>query len=371
MYRIVYDYQTFGLQRHGGISRYFCELAARVHQSAGLSAHVVAPLHINDYLDTCEVPRTAIRLSPPIALPGRLQRGINKLVSPFLVRQQGPSLIHRTYYSPFNAMRAVPTVVTVFDMIHELYATEFAPSDRTSLHKRQCVERAQHVVCISHSTAADLMRLFSVARERISVTHLGYSSVFDARPEIMGTVADPSTRPYLLYVGQRRGYKGFDDALKAYAGSPRLRADFDFVVFGGSSFSAGELSLIRSLSMRDGAVRHLQGDDVALAATYRAARAFVYPSRYEGFGIPPLEAMASGCPVICAGVSSLPEVVGDAAQCFDPNEPDSLLAAMELVCFDETRRLDLVQRGFERVRSFSWDQCARETASIYRRVLAE
>src|SRR6185295_11908776 len=100
---------------------------------------------------------------------------------------------------------------------------------------------------------------------------------------------------------------------RAYAGSARLRANFDFVVFGGSSFSAKELGLIRSLPVREGAVRHLQGDDVTLAATYRAAHAFVYPSRYEGFGIPPLEAMASGCPTACSDVSSIPEVVGSAA----------------------------------------------------------
>lgn len=367
MHRIVYDHQTFGLQQHGGISRYFCELAARVHQTSGLHAQVVAPLHINDYLRSCNIPQTAIHLSTRNVLPGRLLQQINQRVSPLLIRVQRPSLIHRTYYAPTRPLRSVPTVVTVFDMIHELFPDHFLSHDLTSRDKRKAVDAAAHVLCISERTAQDLGRIFQVPREKISVTHLGFSDVF-ARAGSFDE-SRPHPRPYLLYVGQRGGYKNFEGALRAYAASARLRGELDFLVFGGFALSADELALIDSLGLHRNAVRRLTGSDADLACAYRHARAFIYPSKYEGFGIPPLEAMSCGCPVVCSNTSSIPEVVGDAARLFDPNQADSIRQALDEVCFDEGLRSNLVDAGHRRAQRFSWDQCARDTVEVYRRVI--
>lgn len=367
MSSIVYSHRIFSLQQRGGISRYFCELASRVNRQPGFACRVIAPLHFNEHLLDCDAPRRA-HYVPLRGRTGRLYRAANGLLAPVLTRAAGPDIVHHTYYAPADLGVAKLNVVTVYDMIHELYADEFSPVDPTSEHKRRCVERADHVICISRSTAADLMRLFGTPAEKISVTHLAHSSVFDRPPA--ASVLDAATRPFLLYVGQRRGYKGFDDALRAYAASPRLRSAFDFVAFGGPAFSADEQATLQSLPLRGDAVRRLEGDDRMLAAAYRSAHAFVYPSRYEGFGIPPLEAMASGCPVVCAATSSLPEVVGDAAQCFDPERPGSLGAAIEALCFDDSRRAELVRRGLERAGAFSWERCADETAAVYQRVLA-
>jgi glycosyltransferase involved in cell wall biosynthesis len=116
-------------------------------------------------------------------------------------------------------------------------------------------------------------------------------------------------------------------------------------------------------------VRFESGSDEQLAARYRAAAAFIYPSMYEGFGIPPLEAMGHGCPVVCSDAGSIREVVGDAGAYFDPNNPEELRRVLEHVATTEQLRADLRARGYSRIALFSWDKCAAETAQIYREIM--
>lgn len=366
---VVFDHQTFVAQEFGGISRYFCELASRVHGLDGFQAKVVAPLHLNAYLPNCAVPKAAVRLNGKFRGRGRLCQVVNAALAPTLTRMSCPSLIHRTYYAPQPRVGDVPVVLSVFDMIHELFPENFAADDAVIRSKRGSVSAADHLICISQSTASDLVRLFDVPRSKISVIYLGYSEVF-AEPAPQDE-SSPHDRPYLLYVGQRNGYKNFSTALRAYAASRLLREAFDLVVFGGPALSAEEHALIASLSLRPGRVVRMGGFDRDLARAYRHARAFVYPSKYEGFGIPPLEAMSSGCVVASSNASSIPEVVGDAAVTFDPSDIDDTRLALERACLDDTTRQQLLAAGAHRVREFSWDRCARETVAAYRKVIRE
>ncbi len=367
MHTVVYDYQTFSLQKYGGISRYFCELATRVERSGDLRARVIAPLHYNDYLARAAVPTTGLYVPMVIPRTSRLYRAANSVMAPLLMRAARPGIVHQTYYHvqkpPVPNAR---TVVTVLDMIHELYPQHFHRSDPTTRNKRACIERADHVICISESTKVDLVRLFAVPPEKISVTWLASSSEFaqTPRPSVRGT-----GREYLLYVGQRGGYKNFAASLEAYASSNTLRSSFDFVVFGGAPISSHERALFTRLGLRPDAVQRRTGSDLQLAQAYRDARAFVYPSLYEGFGIPPLEAMNSGCPVACSNVSSIPEVTGAAAEYFDPADVGSIASALERACLGEERRNQLVKAGYERAALFSWERCAQETLATYRRLL--
>ena len=116
-------------------------------------------------------------------------------------------------------------------------------------------------------------------------------------------------------------------------------------------------------------VKAVNGDDAKLANYYRNASLFVYPSLYEGFGIPPLEAMGYGCPVVCSNTSSIPEVVGDAAILFDPYSLDSISNAIETVLTNNHLRSSLISRGFEQIQKFSWKKCADETLDVYKKVL--
>ncbi len=367
MSSIVYTNRIFALQRWGGISRYFCELASRVHRTPAFDCRIVAPVHFNDHLLECDVPQQAhyLRLR---GRTGRLYRAANRLLAPALTAAARPDLLHHTYYAPGDFNVSKRNIVTVYDMIHELFPGNFAPTDTTMRDKRQSVERADHVICISESTKADLVRILGVRSSKVSVTHLGYSAAF-SHSESAGERRQSEARPYLLYVGQRAGYKGFDRLIEAYASSSVLCSSFDLIMFGGPGFDVAEKAMFAKLGLREGSLRHVTGDDYELAKRYRAAWAFIYPSLYEGFGIPLLEAMSSGCPVACSNTSSIPEVVGEAAELFDPSDVESMRIALERVCLDEARRSELVAAGTKRSRLFSWDRCARETALVYAQLL--
>ena len=367
---VAYDHQIFAYQRFGGVSRYVVELASRIPMVAPFETRIVAPLHLNEYLRDAATPKFARWQALDFRRGVQLRGAVNRLLSPLMMKALAPAIVHWTYFNPVRMPRRSLGIVTVYDMIHELYAQQFSADDPTSANKRKSVERADHVICISHNTKADLMRLFGVPESKISVTHLGFSSAFSSDYSSALATSSSPTRPYLLYVGQRDGYKGFADAVRAYAASRRLTSEFDFLSFGGPEFHSAERQLFDSLGLRAGSVRRVGGSDAELADTYRRARAFVYPSRYEGFGIPPLEAMACRCPVVCADTSSLPEVVGNAAISFDPADQDSLRDALESACFDEERRAALIEAGIARAAHFSWDRCARETAALYTRLLA-
>jgi glycosyltransferase involved in cell wall biosynthesis len=139
------------------------------------------------------------------------------------------------------------------------------------------------------------------------------------------------------------------------------------VAFGGGAFTPAESERVCALGLRPEQVRHMDGTDSLLHRLYHQASALVYPSLYEGFGLPPLEAMARGCPVVSSKTSSMPEVVGDAGELVDPGIPESIAAGIERVVFDSDRRQSLVRSGYERYRVFSWKRCAEETRQVYRR----
>lgn len=366
--RIAYDHQIFGWQEYGGISRYFYELASEMATTCRQETTIIAPFHVNRYLATAPA-ELQVRgvASPYLPKSGRFYRMLNALIAAPLLRRFRPDIVHETYYANTGlAPRGARTVLTVFDMIHERFKASISAFDPVSREKIQAVKRADHVICISEQTRRDLLDLIDIDPARTSVVYLGFS-LTDAAAGTPGNIL--TQRRFLLYVGKRGGYKNFERLLKAYAASPQLRAECDLVCFGGGSLNSAERDLMRRLRLPTESVRQVPGDDALLQAYYRAALAFVFPSLYEGFGLPPLEAMSFDCPVICSGVSSIPEVVGDAAATFDPYDTEAMRSAVERVVGDEELRRSLILRGRQRIEIFSWTRCAHETLDVYRKVL--
>lgn len=304
---------------------------------------------------------------PVPALPrtSRLYRNINRAFSPKFLTGWSPDIVHETYYSRRGvAPVGSKIIITVYDMIHELVPSLFSKRDRTSIYKREAVERADHVICISKSTQNDLIRFFGVPSEKTTVVHLGCNLSRTSSASSFG-----SQRPVLLYVGSRFGYKNFQRFITAFASRRELRDYYDLVAFGGGGFNRHERDMIRRLGLSLTQVKQIGGDDNVLASLYRQADMFVYPSLYEGFGIPPLEAMKFGCPVVCSNAGSIPEVVGSAAIQFDPLDEQAIATAMVQVSSNDTLRKRLSELGRARAEMFSWEKCAMETLDVYEGVL--
>lgn len=363
--KIAFDSQIFTMQEYGGISRYICDLASQLAKTDGVEPEIFAPLYINAYLE--KLPKKIVSgiKVPRIPKTGKaVQQGALWLARGAIERFQ-PDILHETYYGSHPAATtAARSVVTVYDMIHELFPVDFSKHDRSSELKRISTSRVDHVICISEATRNDLLALFGLPEEKVTVVYLGFNSLIPAKYFV-----ESQRKPYLLYVGHRNGYKNFDGFLRAYASSQWLRNNFDVVCFGGGAFSSDEIKLIEKLELTSNQLMHVTGDDGKLACFYRDAALFVYPSLYEGFGIPPLEAMALDCPVACSNTSSIPEVVGDAAEYFDPNNTDSIRSAIESVLNSDVRRAELIGLGRLRYPTFTWARCASETLSVYNRLL--
>ncbi|MFN7414955.1 MAG: glycosyltransferase family 4 protein [Dolichospermum sp.] len=364
MVKIIYDYQIFSLSKYGGISRYMYELATRTAQVNNFEVQIAAGFYVNKYLEKCSPNLVKGWHIPVIPKSLRIIGAINTQLSRIWLNQGNPDIVHETYYSrKRTAPKQCKTVITVYDMIHEKFGHLMLERDRKfSLVKAEAIKRADHIICISQNTKQDLIDILEIDPNIISTIYLGYSLQSDENFEETPKMSNP----YILYVGDRRAeYKNFKRLLQAYASRRVIFDNFKLVCCGVKSFSDDEIAMIKSFGIDDAHFIYLPGDDKTLANLYTHASVFVYPSLYEGFGIPPLEAMSFSCPVVCSNTSSIPEVVADAGEYFNPYELESIADALERVLFSQERMKELVIRGKERVKYFSWDTCAKQTQLVY------
>ena len=366
--KILYDHQIFSKERYGGVARYYYELVKHLRSIDGVDAEIFAPLYNSEYLASNKYLHPGGRKLPLTGKFGKLLAwGVNSVLSTATLKHRsGIDIFHETYYygsraCPKNSKR----VLTVFDMIHEKLDNVSKNQGRACRNKAKAVARADHIICISKNTQRDLVEILNVPEEKTSVVYLGYSLIEGAEEENVLNL----DKPYILYVGQRGGYKNFERLVKVFSGSDLLKNDYYLVCFGGAGFDAHELTLINSLKIANESIKHITGKDSILTSLYAGAALFVYPSMYEGFGIPLLEAMAHGSPVTCSNTSSLPEVAGDAAQYFDPeNEQDMQQVIEKVLCSPEISNT-LVEKGKERIKNYSWEKCADDTLNIYENIL--
>jgi len=374
--KILYDHTVFQFQRYGGISRYFYELITRLSTKEDVDISLFQGFNINEYalsehkqnFDSywgykweCKKPIAKYIAHILFSIP-------NKILFDIYTRSSDVHIYHPTYYMKgLKQNRKVPTVITVYDMIHELYPDQFIDSWFVIKAKKRAISIANVIIAISENTKRDLIKIYDVPESKIKVVYLA-SSLQSSNPMTIDELKEGYglKRPYILYVGDRRTYKNFKILLNSYIN--HFSDDFDLICFGGGGFKTDELKNIDNSV--NNTIIQLSGSDYLLASLYKHAFCFVYPSFYEGFGIPPLEAMSVGCPVIASNASSIPEVVGDAAILFDPHSKDELVDAIRSL-YDESKRNDLIKHGFEQEKKFSWDKMANETLDIYTNIIKD
>ena len=287
----------------------------------------------------------------------------------------GQTLYHEPSYLPlpYNG----PQVVTVCDLSCFDHPQTY-PKERVELMQRNmpaAMAKADHIMVISEATGAALQRWFNADKSRITNTYLAADPRFQPQPADTLAVALASlgltTEAYVLCVGTLEPRKNLTTLFLAYGELPAaLRQRYPLVVAGMSGWNTEALLKSAENLIRRGELRLLGYEaDAVIPSLYPGAAAFFYPSRYEGFGLPALEAMASGVPVITSNQTSLPEVVGDAGLMFDPDDVDSLREQLQRLLEDRAFAEMLGQRGLALSRMFSWERCAKETFAVYEKVL--
>jgi glycosyltransferase involved in cell wall biosynthesis len=356
--RVCYDDQIFTMQRHGGISRYFVELIRAFMDDAELEVEPQL-----DWRWTRNAHALEAGLGQSLRIPGgsrgRPLRWANRITN---VRRPTVDVVHRTFYRASYLTRgpAAPSVVTVYDMTPELFP-ELFPKENPHREKREFVDRARAVICISESTRRDMISLYGPPTAPIIVSHLGVRKVFSP-----GAARPPwCPNGYLLFVGARDGYKDFQVALESFAEIAATVSGITLLAVGGGTFTPDEGALISRWGLRGRVLQH-EASDAELPGIFGGAQAFVFPSRYEGFGLPTLEAMACGAPVVLADSSSHPEVGGEAALYFPPGDSSALTAQLSRLISDDGLWSALAANGIARARGFTWRHTAAATADAYR-----
>jgi mannosyltransferase len=338
---VAIDGIIFSLQRAGGISVYFQELL-RVLGERGHAATLTLEQPLRQALLHPSGPVTARHLAAR-----RLERYRRARVA------AQATVFHSSYYRRPDRP-GVPSVVTVYDFIYERF--RHGPARWVHMQqKHAAIREAQAVICISEATRREMRHwMGEIPGQAVHVVHCAVGAAF--RPLELG--ADGA--PFVLFVGERSGYKNFDLALKALEFLPGL----ELRCVGGGALRADELEGVGS-AVRE-RVRHLGFvDEVTLNAAYNRAECLLYPSSYEGFGIPTLEAMRAGCPVVSLACDAVLEVGGPALTVAEAARPEAIAAAVQSVREPE-RRARLVRAGLERAAGFSWDTAHARTLEIYR-----
>ena len=366
--KILFDHDVFTYQSVGGIARYFSELIRQMEIREPGCCRPGFKFSNTSYLyDSGLAEQFALHHYPfGKTLPAKqLFFRINRFLFHRAVRKDDYDLIHLTFYpeAAIRQMTRKPIAVTVHDMTPEIYPELFPGAGKWIAAKKFWIRKADLIFTVSDHTRADLLRFFpDIPSDRVY-------RIYNAGGFAPGLTAELDLpESYLLFVGGRKNYKNFLPMLSALI--PVFRSDnaLHLICAGGGNFSGEEQELIRTSGL-SGRIIRMEPDEAGLAELYKQARALVYPSLYEGFGIPILEAFSRDLPVLLSNRSCFPEIAGDAALYFDPENPDSISGTVHRILTDSSLRHELAAKGRQRLQYFSWERSAGEMLAVYRKYI--
>ena len=371
--KILYDHQIFSYQKFGGISRYFCELIAKSLKNP--SDFLPVPgfkYSVNTYLKDSGLDNTLnfSFIKANKSLYKFFIYLLNKRYCQKLFKKGNYDILHPTFYDPYVLKNnKKPLVITVCDMTPELYPEYYSGSlyskyvsQKWIKGKKKLVENADAVITISEKTRLDLIRLYNIRNtSKIKTIYLSHNLSLSSTPQLI-------QEPYILFVGLRDKYKNFNNFIKGVSPILKKQKKLKVLCIGGGNFNLDEIKLLKTLEIESRIIQ-MSANESQLTAAYKYAEAFIFPSEYEGFGIPILEAFAMNCPVILSNTSCFPEIAQDAGLYFNPTQPKDIEDKLNYLLNNPKLKNQLAEKGKKRLEDFSWQKCWQETNDLYKKIL--
>lgn len=368
--RILFDDEVFFRQRFGGVSRIFAKLIEGIEQMPQHHLLFNCKYSENEYL--LELKPQINSFFKPYQFPfkGKLIRGTYGRYTHWKtiksIKQNNANVFHPTFYANYylKALTQVnmPLVFTVHDLIHEQTPNNAHYAEMAKI-KADNIKIAKQIIVVSAHTKKDLLRIYPyVNPEQVNIIPLAQSL-----PE-HGIKPQKLPDNYLLFTGERGGYKNFISLLNAFAELSKTNPDLHLYCAGSASFNNDELALAQKLNVNN-KLHHAKLSDSELRYVYQHAKLFVFPSTYEGFGMPMLEAFSAKTPVVAHHATSLPEVGGDAAYYVDATDVKQLTSALNEVLINTKLRSELIEKGKIREQQFTWQNHINLTLQVYQKAV--
>ena len=358
--KILYDYQMFSIQKFGGITRYFCELMKSLPSEHQFNLSLV-------FSDNYYLKENYDFFRKKNILPDKNFKGksfiekkisfLNHFYSKLDISANKFDLFHPTYYDDyFFSVLKKPYIITVHDLTVFKFQNTFFRYYTGKPQMEKVIKNANRIISISEHTKKDIVETFGIDPGKIDVIYHGYSKAGSGNNAV-------NYGKYILFVGRRGLYKNFIAFAEAVSKLLNKEKEIKLVCVG-AAFNKEEMSLLSKLEIMNQAIA-ISVDDKSLNGLYANALVFVFPSLYEGFGMPILEAFANNCPVCLSNASCFPEIAGNAGVYFDPDSPGSILSAIEKVVYHNGFAKEIIKAGQLRLKDFSWEKTANETAASY------
>lgn len=356
---VLFDHQIFSYQQYGGVSRYFVELMKHIDFELWDTSFIISN---NEYIKEIGKKFSYINFfkNLPFYKRERLMLELGKPYSLYKIRKEDYGVLHLTHYESYaNLFTKRPVVMTYHDKLFSSYCY----NKRTIKEQKKCFTRADKIITISNNTKNDLISLFDIDNKKIEVIYHGINKdKYIPKERII-------KEKYILFVGMRNGYKNFSRLLEVYAEIVKKDMPELSLVCTGNSFGNDEMRKIERFGIKKEQISSKFYCDEELQNLYQNAELFIFPSEYEGFGLPLLEAMKNNCPIVCSNTSSMPEIAEDAAEYFNPLDVNDMFAAVKKILFSYEAREKLVEKGKQRCESFSWGKSAQKHIDLYKSLI--
>ena len=358
--KVLFNNSLFFHQRYGGVTRCSVYLAKKLIEKK-IDINILAPIFKNIYLrEISDLYKFGfyIKRYPRIKI---VEYFNNKIITNKSKKNKS-SIIHDGYFSSSTLeLKNKTKILTIHDLIHEKLPHLYS-ENRIEI-RRKIISNTDYFICVSEKTKEDFIDFYKIPENKIKVIHHGSDHLphYENNKDQENLQLD---KPFILFVGTRAKYKNFDLLLKSYFNSNKIKKDFDLICFGGGNFTSKEINLFKKLKLIN-KIKLVSGDDYVLKKLYQNAFIFVFPSYYEGFGLPLLEAMQMGCPILASDISVFKEICGNSIKYFKSEDFEHLTYNLEELLYSSSQTEDLIKKGYEHVKKYTWSKCADQVINVY------